>query len=557
MHTVLHAGGKFEKSAYKVSGGLHGVGASVVNALSDEFEVEVHKNGKIYFQRYERGIPKTRNEERGKTDSKGTKTTFTPDSKIFPEIKFKYEIIARYLREMAYLNAGLRVRLRDERINKAEEFHYEGGIAEYVATLSKSNEALHDVIFFKGVREGVDVEVALQWTDAFRRADPLTDANNIQTGRGRGLICGTEERADANVNDDATKTTFARGKEMRLEGDDTREGLAAIVSIKIAEPQFEGQTKTKLGNSEVEGIVSGLVNEKLGEFLEDATGREEDCRAGGRSRHRARGRAQSQGARAAQGCARFRLAAGQARRLPGARPRSQRVVPSRGRVGRRHRERGPRSQDPGNSATARENIERRARTNRQDALVAGASHPDHRARNGHRQRQGPGQAALSHDRYHDRRRRRRLAHPHAVADVLLPPVHRDHRERSSLRRAAAPVPREERQDRALSQGRDCAGRLPDGPRRRSGDVRGRSRAKTARVQGRRAEEDCAEGAVLRQNVRALERRSKERSIIASLASWRPTRRSATRISNRKKPRSRWPRRFARTPRTTTSCTSSS
>ena len=138
VHTVLHAGGKFEKSAYKVSGGLHGVGASVVNALSDEFEVEVHKNGKIYFQRYERGIPKMKVEERGATNSKGTKTTFTPDSKIFPEIKFKYEIIARYLREMAYLNAGLRIRLRDERINKAEEFHYEGGIAEYVATLSKS-----------------------------------------------------------------------------------------------------------------------------------------------------------------------------------------------------------------------------------------------------------------------------------------------------------------------------------------------------------------------------------------------------------------------------------
>jgi DNA gyrase subunit B len=267
VHTVLHAGGKFEKSAYKVSGGLHGVGASVVNALSDEFEVEVHKNSKIYFQRYERGIPKTKVEERGKTNSKGTKTTFTPDSKIFPEVKFKYEIIAQYLREMAYLNAGLRIRLRDERINKAEEFHFEGGIAEYVATLSKSSEALHDVIFFKGVREGVDVEVALQWTDAIHEVI-FTYANNIHTAEGGTHLSGLKGALTRTINNYATKNNLFKNKDMRLEGEDTREGLAAIVSIKIPEPQFEGQTKTKLGNSEVEGIVSGLVNEKLGEFLE-------------------------------------------------------------------------------------------------------------------------------------------------------------------------------------------------------------------------------------------------------------------------------------------------
>jgi DNA gyrase subunit B len=267
VHTVLHAGGKFEKSAYKVSGGLHGVGASVVNALSDEFEVEVHKNGKIYFQRYERGLPKTKVEERGKTNSKGTKTTFSPDSKIFPEIKFKYEIVARYLREMAYLNAGLRIRLRDERINKAEEFHYEGGIAEYVATLSKSNEALHDVIFFKGVREGVDVEVALQWTDAIHEVI-FTYANNIHTAEGGTHLSGLKGALTRTINNYAIKNSLFKNKDMRLEGDDTREGLAAIVSIKIAEPQFEGQTKTKLGNSEVEGIVKSVVNEALGDFFD-------------------------------------------------------------------------------------------------------------------------------------------------------------------------------------------------------------------------------------------------------------------------------------------------
>src|ERR1700751_4460636 len=162
VHTVLHAGGKFDRGVYKVSGGLHGVGASVVNALSEEFEVEVRKSGKVYFQRYERGIPKAKVEERGATKLSGTKTTFSPDSKIFPEIKFKYETIARYLRDMAYLNAGLKIRIKDERNGKAEEFHYEGGIAEFVQSLTAGNDQLSDVVLFKGVREGVDIEGALQ-----------------------------------------------------------------------------------------------------------------------------------------------------------------------------------------------------------------------------------------------------------------------------------------------------------------------------------------------------------------------------------------------------------
>ena len=267
VHTVLHAGGKFEKSAYKVSGGLHGVGASVVNALSEEFEVEVHKSGRIYFQRYERGAPKMKVEERGVTKTTGTKTTFSPDPKIFPEIHFKYELIARYLREMAYLNAGLKVKLGDERTGKAEEFHYEGGIKEYVASLTQGSEPLHDPIFFKGVRDGVDVEVALQWTDAIHEV-LFTYANNIHTIEGGTHLSGLKSALTRTINFYAAKNNLFKNKEMRLEGDDTREGLAAIVSIKIGEPQFEGQTKTKLGNSEVEGIVSGLVNEKLGEYLE-------------------------------------------------------------------------------------------------------------------------------------------------------------------------------------------------------------------------------------------------------------------------------------------------
>src|SRR5216683_8005611 len=267
VHTVLHAGGKFDRGVYKVSGGLHGVGASVVNALSEEFEVEVRKNGTVYFQRYERGIPKSKVEERGATKLTGTKTTFSPDPAIFPEIKFKYDAIARYLREMAYLNAGLKVRLSDERIGKQEEFHYEGGIKEFVESLNKGGDVLHDVIFFKGLREGDDIEVALQWTDAVHEAI-FAYANNIHTAEGGTHLSGLKSALTRTLNNYAAKNNLFKNKEMRLEGDDTREGLVAVVSVKLPEPQFEGQTKTKLGNSEVEGLVAGLVNEKLGEYLE-------------------------------------------------------------------------------------------------------------------------------------------------------------------------------------------------------------------------------------------------------------------------------------------------
>jgi DNA gyrase subunit B len=269
VHTVLHAGGKFDRGVYKVSGGLHGVGASVVNALSEEFEVEVRREGKLYYQRYERGAPKSKVEERGATKLSGTKTTFSPDPKIFPEIKFKYETIARDLRDMAYLNAGLKIRIKDERSGKAEEFHYEGGIAEFVESLTSGSETLHDVISLKGVRgESVDIEVALQWTDAFHESN-FSYANNIHTIEGGTHLSGLKSALTRTINFYAQKNNLFKNKEMRLEGEDAREGLVSIISVKLPEPQFEGQTKTKLGNSEVEGLVSALVNEKLGEYLEE------------------------------------------------------------------------------------------------------------------------------------------------------------------------------------------------------------------------------------------------------------------------------------------------
>jgi DNA gyrase subunit B len=271
VHTVLHAGGKFDRGVYKVSGGLHGVGASVVNALSEEFEAEVHRAGKIYYQRYERGVPKTKVEEKGSTKKTGTKTTFSPDPKIFPEVKFKYELIARYLREMAYLNAGLRIRLADERTGKSEEFHFEGGIKEFVEVLNQGREALHDVIHLHAMRDGIDVDCALQWTDAVHES-VFSYANNIHTSEGGTHVSGLRSALTRTINSYATKNNLIKVKDLRLEGDDTREGLTSIISIKIGEPQFEGQTKTKLGNSEVEGIVVAVVNEKLAQYLEENPG---------------------------------------------------------------------------------------------------------------------------------------------------------------------------------------------------------------------------------------------------------------------------------------------
>jgi DNA gyrase subunit B len=267
VHTLLHAGGKFDRTSYKVSGGLHGVGASVVNALSAEFEVEVYKNGKIYFQAYKRGIPVAKVAEKGATKKSGTKTTFSPDPEIFKEIKLKYDIVARYLRDMAYLNAGLKITLKDERTNKYEEFHFEGGIKQLVEALTQGSETLHDVIGFEGTREGVAIDCAMQWTDAYHETI-LTYANNIHTVEGGTHLSGFKSALTRTLNTYASKNSLFKKQDMRLEGDDTREGITAIVSVKIPEPQFEGQTKTKLGNSEVDGLVAGLVSEKLGEYFE-------------------------------------------------------------------------------------------------------------------------------------------------------------------------------------------------------------------------------------------------------------------------------------------------
>ncbi|SHK52162.1 DNA gyrase subunit B [Alicyclobacillus tolerans] len=269
--TVLHAGGKFGGSGYKVSGGLHGVGASVVNALSTWLRVEVHRDGKIYEQEYERGTPLYDLRVIGSTDHTGTSVSFRPDPEIFTEtIVFDSEILQNRLRELAFLNAGLEIIFQDERDGgKKLNFHYSGGVAEFVEFLNKSKDVLHeDPVFVSGKKDDVTVEIALQYNDGYS-ATLFSFANNINTHEGGTHESGFKSALTRVINDFARKLNAIKESDNNLTGDDVREGLTAIVSVKVPEPQFEGQTKTKLGNSEVRGIVESLFGEKLQTFLDE------------------------------------------------------------------------------------------------------------------------------------------------------------------------------------------------------------------------------------------------------------------------------------------------
>ena len=264
--TKLHAGGKFDKGAYKVAGGLHGVGVSVVNALSKWLEVEVRRNGKIYRQRYERGKPVTPLEVVGEAKETGTKVTFYPDEGIFGGKTFDYHILRKRLQEIAFLNKGLRIKLVDKRSGKEEEFYYEGGIIEFVRYINRNKNPLHDVIYFEGEKDGVHVEIAMQYTDGYAE-NIFTFVNNIHTKEGGTHLSGFKSALTRVLNEYGRKNIFKNNDS--LEGEDVREGLTAIISCKVPNPQFEGQTKTKLGNSEVKGIVETIMYEKLSIYLEE------------------------------------------------------------------------------------------------------------------------------------------------------------------------------------------------------------------------------------------------------------------------------------------------
>lgn len=268
--TVLHAGGKFGGGGYKVSGGLHGVGVSVVNALSSKVVVQVRRDGQIYQQEYQRGVPQYDIKVIGETDDHGTTVTFLPDSEIFTETtEFEYNTLLTRVRELAFLNKGIALTLTDERTGASNYFKYEGGIIEYVKYLNEKKEALHEEpIYVEGSRDSIQVEVSLQYNDSYTE-NIYSFANNINTHEGGTHESGFKSALTRIINDYARKMGFIKDNSSNLTGDDVREGLTAIISVKIPEPQFEGQTKTKLGNSEVRGIVESLFAEKLQEFLQE------------------------------------------------------------------------------------------------------------------------------------------------------------------------------------------------------------------------------------------------------------------------------------------------
>ncbi len=267
--TVLHAGGKFENSVYKVSGGLHGVGVSVVNALSETLELEIWRNGQVYHQSYERGTPTGDLEMTGTTKRRGTKITFKPDPQVFETTVFSFDTLAQRLRELAFLNGGVVITLDDERDGKSHKFHYEGGIVSFVQHLNKNKTPVNEKpIYMHGDRDGIDVEIALQWNDGYAEAE-YSFANNINTHEGGTHLSGFRAALTRTLNYYAGKNNLTKDLKESITGDDIREGLTAVISVKIPHPQFEGQTKTKLGNTEVKGIVEAIVNDKLGAYLEE------------------------------------------------------------------------------------------------------------------------------------------------------------------------------------------------------------------------------------------------------------------------------------------------
>lgn len=272
--TVLHAGGKFDKDSYKVSGGLHGVGVSVVNALSEWLKVEVKRDGKIYQQEYERGIPKYPVKEVGKCkpSETGTKVTFKPDAEIFKSTKFRFETLAERMMELAYLNKNITIEIKDEAEGEEATYHYKGGLVEFVKYLDENREALHKPIYIEGEKENTPVEIAFEYNNQYSE-NVFSYVNNINTHEGGTHLVGFRTALTRTLNNYAAKNNLIKeNSKITLTGEDFREGLTAVISVKVAEPQFEGQTKTKLGNGEVKSIVESIVGEKLAEYLEENPG---------------------------------------------------------------------------------------------------------------------------------------------------------------------------------------------------------------------------------------------------------------------------------------------
>lgn len=267
--TKLHAGGKFSNESYKISGGLHGVGVSVVNALSTYLDLEVRRDGKVYRQSYRRGVPVAPLEEVGQTKRRGTKITFQPDVEIFEDIDFSFDVLSNRLRELAFLNKGVKISLTDERNDKFSEFYYKGGIVSFVEYINRNRKVLHKKpVLISGAREDCEVEVAIQYNDSYAE-NVFSYANSINTTEGGTHLVGFRSALTRVINNYAVANNMLKNGKESLKGEDIREGLACVISVKLSNPQFEGQTKTKLGNSDIKGLVEGIVYEKMGTYLEE------------------------------------------------------------------------------------------------------------------------------------------------------------------------------------------------------------------------------------------------------------------------------------------------
>ena len=430
VHTVLHAGGKFGGGGYKVSGGLHGVGVSVVNALSSWMRVESARDG------FDLGTGVRARQAQDRPVKKigpqgtrrGTTTSFMADPEMFETTEYSFDLISQRLRESAYLTKKVWITLIDERIDRERSFYFEGGLQSFVRHLNRNKEALHNRPIYVERREGgTAVEVALQYNDSYTE-NVLAFANNINTVDGGTHVTGFRAALTSSLNDWARRAAVLRDADGNLSGDDVREGLTAVISVKLTDPQFEGQTKAKLGNAEVKGQVQTAVADSLGQYLDEnpADGRRiiEKCLTAARAREAAR---KARDLVIRKGALDGMSLPGQAGRLPGARPGAERALPRRGRLGRWLGQAGPRPAPAGDPPAAGEAAQRREGAPRQDPVERERPAADHRARRGHRRQLRHREAALSPDHHHDRRRRRRRPHPDAAADLLLPP----HARRSS------------------------------------------------------------------------------------------------------------------------------